>query len=152
MIKGCKRKCTRKNYFLKSYLYQLQLFSETRYIYFHTYWFFIEQKIIKTLFSCIKYYNYTLLKISLIEKECTLNVPISFPAMGTYKHVVRVRSARLIGTELARFYSELNENQKAVLQDALQTYSSEGFYMDSVKTLPSSRVSTGSRWQNESSS
>ncbi|XP_001606511.2 trafficking protein particle complex subunit 10 isoform X1 [Nasonia vitripennis] len=50
-------------------------------------------------------------------------------AMGTYKHVGRIRSARLIGKELAHFYSELNENQKAVvfLLDALQTYSSEGW-------------------------
>jgi hypothetical protein len=49
--------------------------------------------------------------------------------MGTYKHVGRIRSARLIGKELARFYSELNENQKAVafLLDALQTYTSEGW-------------------------
>ncbi|XP_014219385.1 trafficking protein particle complex subunit 10 isoform X2 [Copidosoma floridanum] len=50
-------------------------------------------------------------------------------AMGTYKHVKRNRSARLIGKELARFYSDLNENQKAVvfLLDALQTYTSEGW-------------------------
>ncbi|KAJ8679613.1 hypothetical protein QAD02_015400 [Eretmocerus hayati] len=50
-------------------------------------------------------------------------------AMGTYKHVKRIRSARMIGKELAQFYSEMNENQKAVvfLLDALQTYSSEGW-------------------------
>ena len=49
--------------------------------------------------------------------------------MGTYKHVGRIRSARLIGKKLARFYSELDENQKAVvfLLDALTTYSSEGW-------------------------
>ncbi|XP_050448380.1 trafficking protein particle complex subunit 10 [Cataglyphis hispanica] len=50
-------------------------------------------------------------------------------AMGTYKHVGRIRSARLIGKELARFYSELGENQKAVafLSDALKTYADEGW-------------------------
>ncbi|EZA55391.1 Trafficking protein particle complex subunit [Ooceraea biroi] len=50
-------------------------------------------------------------------------------AMGTYKHVGRIRSARLIGKELARFYSELGENQKAVafLSDALKTYMDEGW-------------------------
>lgn len=49
--------------------------------------------------------------------------------MGTFKHVNRIRSARMIGKELARFYSDMNENQKAVvfLLDALQTYSSEGW-------------------------
>ncbi|XP_047359612.1 trafficking protein particle complex subunit 10 isoform X1 [Vespa velutina] len=50
-------------------------------------------------------------------------------AMGTYKHVGRIRSARLIGKELARFYGELGENQKAVafLSDALKTYMDEGW-------------------------
>nr|XP_033340136.1 trafficking protein particle complex subunit 10 [Megalopta genalis] len=50
-------------------------------------------------------------------------------AMGTYKHVGRIRSARLIGTELAQFYCELGENQKAVafLLDALKTYTDEGW-------------------------
>ncbi|KZC10834.1 Trafficking protein particle complex subunit 10 [Dufourea novaeangliae] len=50
-------------------------------------------------------------------------------AMGTYKHVGRIRSARLIGKELAQFYSELGENPKAVafLLDALKTYTDEGW-------------------------
>lgn len=50
-------------------------------------------------------------------------------AMGTYKHVGRIRSARFIGRELARFYGELGENQKAVafLLDALNTYVDEGW-------------------------
>lgn len=45
-------------------------------------------------------------------------------AMGTYKHVGRIRCARLIGRELAYFYGELGENQKAVafLLDTLKTY------------------------------
>ena len=50
-------------------------------------------------------------------------------AMGTYKHVGRIRSARFIGRELARFYADLGENQKAVafLSDALKTYMDEGW-------------------------
>ncbi|XP_018396820.1 PREDICTED: trafficking protein particle complex subunit 10 [Cyphomyrmex costatus] len=57
-------------------------------------------------------------------------------AMGTYKHVGRIRSARLIGKELARFYSELGENQKAVafLSDALKTYMDEGWHHLAVQT------------------
>ncbi|KYM88375.1 Trafficking protein particle complex subunit 10 [Atta colombica] len=57
-------------------------------------------------------------------------------AMGTYKHVGRIRSARLIGKELARFYSELGENQKAVafLSDALKTYMEEGWHHLAVQT------------------
>ncbi|XP_011300007.1 trafficking protein particle complex subunit 10 isoform X2 [Fopius arisanus] len=48
-------------------------------------------------------------------------------AMGTYKHVGRIRSARFIGKELAKFYGDLGENQKAVafLLDALNTYVDE---------------------------
>lgn len=57
-------------------------------------------------------------------------------AMGTYKHVGRIRSARLIGKELARFYSELGENQKAVafLSDALKTYMDEGWNQLAAQT------------------
>ncbi|XP_066584764.1 trafficking protein particle complex subunit 10 isoform X2 [Prorops nasuta] len=57
-------------------------------------------------------------------------------AMGTYKHVNRIRSARLIGKELAHFYSELHENQKSVvfLSDALKMYSDEGWHHLVVQT------------------
>lgn len=57
-------------------------------------------------------------------------------AMGTYKHVGRIRSARLIGKELAQFYSELGENQKAVafLSDALKTYTDEGWHHLAAQT------------------
>ncbi|XP_024942928.1 trafficking protein particle complex subunit 10 isoform X2 [Cephus cinctus] len=57
-------------------------------------------------------------------------------AMGTYKHVGRIRSARLIGKELARFYSELGEFHKAVifLSDALKTYTDEGWYHLAAQT------------------
>ena len=57
-------------------------------------------------------------------------------AMGTYKHIGRIRSARLIGKDLAHFYSELGENQKAVafLSDALQTYTDEGWSPLAIQT------------------
>ncbi|CAG4959637.1 unnamed protein product [Colias eurytheme] len=45
-------------------------------------------------------------------------------AMGTYKHIGRLRFARQIGRDLAAFYSELGETSKAVvfLVDALRSY------------------------------
>ncbi|CAB0028461.1 unnamed protein product [Trichogramma brassicae] len=57
-------------------------------------------------------------------------------AMGTYKHVNRIRSARLIGKELSRFYNDLGEHQKAVafLLDALQTYTAEGWSQLAAET------------------
>lgn len=57
-------------------------------------------------------------------------------AMGTYKHVGRIRSARLIGKELARFYSELGEYQKAAafLSDALKTYLDEDWLRLAAQT------------------
>lgn len=50
-------------------------------------------------------------------------------AMGTYKHIGRLRFARLIGRELASFYSELGETSKAVvfLMDALRSYEEQGW-------------------------
>lgn len=50
-------------------------------------------------------------------------------AMGTYKHVGRLRSARLVGRELASFYKLLGETQKAAafLSDALKTFEQEGW-------------------------
>ncbi|XP_047986629.1 trafficking protein particle complex subunit 10 [Leguminivora glycinivorella] len=50
-------------------------------------------------------------------------------AMGTYKHIGRLRFARLIGRDLAAFYSELGETQKAVvfLMDALRSYEEQGW-------------------------
>ncbi|KAG8041690.1 hypothetical protein G9C98_006985 [Cotesia typhae] len=57
-------------------------------------------------------------------------------AMGTYKHIGRIRSARYIGKELAQFYSSLDENQTAVtfLLDALKTYTDEGWNLLALKT------------------
>ncbi|XP_013186203.2 trafficking protein particle complex subunit 10 isoform X2 [Amyelois transitella] len=50
-------------------------------------------------------------------------------AMGTYKHIGRLRFARLIGRDLAAFYSELGETGKAVvfLMDALRSYEEQGW-------------------------
>ncbi|VVD05938.1 unnamed protein product [Leptidea sinapis] len=50
-------------------------------------------------------------------------------AMGTYKHIGRLRFARQIGRDLAAFYSELGETSKAVvfLVDALRSYEEQGW-------------------------
>jgi hypothetical protein len=49
--------------------------------------------------------------------------------MGTYKHIGRIRSARLIGRDLAAFYLQLGEMQKAAvfLSDALKTFEEENW-------------------------
>lgn len=49
--------------------------------------------------------------------------------MGTYKHVGRLRCARLVGRELASFYTQLGELQKAAafLGDALRTFEKDGW-------------------------
>lgn len=49
--------------------------------------------------------------------------------MGTYKHIGRLRCARLVGRELASFYMLLGEIQKsaAFLSDALRTFEQDGW-------------------------
>lgn len=49
--------------------------------------------------------------------------------MGTYKHIGRIRSARMIGRDLAEFYLQLGEMQKAAvfLADALKTFEEENW-------------------------
>lgn len=49
--------------------------------------------------------------------------------MGTYKHIGRLRSARLIGRDLASFYLLLGETQKAAafLGDALKTFEQDNW-------------------------
>lgn len=49
--------------------------------------------------------------------------------MGTFKHCGRLRSARMIGRDLARFYVQLNQPQKAVsfLIDLLRGYQEENW-------------------------
>ncbi|XP_041353835.1 trafficking protein particle complex subunit 10-like isoform X2 [Gigantopelta aegis] len=50
-------------------------------------------------------------------------------AMGTYKHIGRFRSSRIIGRDLADFYIKMNELQKAetFLQDTIKMYQQEGW-------------------------
>lgn len=50
--------------------------------------------------------------------------------MGTYKHIGRLRSARLVGRELASFYMLLGETQKAAsfLADALTIFEQDGWH------------------------
>ncbi|XP_018494809.2 trafficking protein particle complex subunit 10 [Galendromus occidentalis] len=57
-------------------------------------------------------------------------------AMGTFKHVGRLRSARLIGKDLAEFYLEKDEPQMAVqfLQDLLKMYLMEQWVPLAVET------------------
>lgn len=57
-------------------------------------------------------------------------------AMGTYKHVGRLRSARLVGRELASFYKLLGETQKAAifLGDALKTFEQENWHELAAQT------------------
>ena len=49
--------------------------------------------------------------------------------MGTFKHCGRLRSARLIGRDLSRFYLQLNEPQKSIsfLLDLLRGYQEENW-------------------------
>lgn len=49
--------------------------------------------------------------------------------MGTYKHIGHLRSARLIGREVASFYMLLGETQKAAafLGDVLRTFEQDGW-------------------------
>ncbi|KAL8586604.1 hypothetical protein ACOMHN_040112 [Nucella lapillus] len=51
-------------------------------------------------------------------------------AMGTYKHISRFRSSRKIGRELASFYMNIGEPQKAeaFLLDAVKMYRQEGWH------------------------
>ncbi|XP_049817550.1 trafficking protein particle complex subunit 10 isoform X3 [Aethina tumida] len=51
-------------------------------------------------------------------------------AMGTYKHIGRLRSARLVGRDVAAFYMLLGESQKAAafLGDLLRTFEQDGWH------------------------
>ncbi|KAL3287860.1 hypothetical protein HHI36_002317 [Cryptolaemus montrouzieri] len=57
-------------------------------------------------------------------------------AMGTYKHTGRVRSARLIGREVAAFYMLLGETQKtaAFLSDASRLFRQDGWLEVAAQT------------------
>ncbi|CAH1229508.1 TRAPPC10 [Branchiostoma lanceolatum] len=57
-------------------------------------------------------------------------------AMGTYKHIGRIRSARRIGKDLAAFYMMLGDARKAesFLSDALKMYQREGWGLLATNT------------------
>ncbi|XP_034946157.1 trafficking protein particle complex subunit 10 isoform X2 [Chelonus insularis] len=57
-------------------------------------------------------------------------------AMGTYKHIGRLRSAKYIGIKLAKFHSHMEEDQIAAtfLLEALKTYIDEGWKQLAVET------------------
>ncbi|XP_021932391.1 trafficking protein particle complex subunit 10 isoform X2 [Zootermopsis nevadensis] len=57
-------------------------------------------------------------------------------AMGTFKHIGRIRSARMIGRDLAAFYLQLGEMQKAAvfLTDALKTFEEENWRQLAIET------------------
>ncbi|EDV48965.1 trafficking protein particle complex subunit 10 isoform X2 [Drosophila erecta] len=58
-------------------------------------------------------------------------------AISTYKHVTRLRSARLVGLDLGNFYCSLNEPHKAVgfFTDLLRELKAENWHMLSSQTL-----------------
>ena len=57
-------------------------------------------------------------------------------AISTYKHIGRIRSARLIGRDLASFYVKIGEPQKAsnFLADQLKTFIEEGWPLLTAQT------------------
>ncbi|CAG9863619.1 unnamed protein product [Phyllotreta striolata] len=71
------------------------------------------------------------LKIALCSKEAfnKMYLELAELAMGTYKHIGRLRSARLVGRELASFYMLVGETQKAAafLSDVLKTFEQDGW-------------------------
>lgn len=58
-------------------------------------------------------------------------------AISTYKHVTRLRSARLVGLDLGKFYCALNEPHKAVgfFTDLLRELKAENWHTLSSQTL-----------------
>ena len=66
-----------------------------------------------------------------------LYLELSELAISTYKHVSRLRSARLVGLDLGNFYITLNEPQKAVVffTDLLRELKSENWTFLASQTL-----------------
>ncbi|XP_058822162.1 trafficking protein particle complex subunit 10 [Topomyia yanbarensis] len=66
-----------------------------------------------------------------------LYLELSELAISTYKHVSRLRSARLVGLDLGSFYITLNEPQKAVgfFTDLLRELKSENWHYLASQTL-----------------
>lgn len=61
---------------------------------------------------------------------------LSEVAISTYKHIGRIRSARLIGRDLANFYMAQGEPQKAAtfLTDQLTVFLEEGWQLLATQT------------------
>uniref|UniRef100_A0A6P7FLM5 Trafficking protein particle complex subunit 10 isoform X1 n=1 Tax=Diabrotica virgifera virgifera TaxID=50390 RepID=A0A6P7FLM5_DIAVI len=78
------------------------------------------------------------LKISLCSQEAFNKTYLELAelAMGTYKHIGRLRSARLVGRELSSFYMLLGETQKAAafLSDLLRTFEQDGWHELAAQT------------------
>ncbi|XP_040580645.1 trafficking protein particle complex subunit 10 [Lepeophtheirus salmonis] len=78
------------------------------------------------------------LKEALSSKEAFRKyyLELSELAISTYKHINRIRSARLVGLDLALFYIEAKQTYLAstFLQDALKSYKSEGWELASKET------------------
>ncbi|XP_054722855.1 LOW QUALITY PROTEIN: trafficking protein particle complex subunit 10-like [Uloborus diversus] len=71
------------------------------------------------------------LRAALSSKDTYLKhyLELSELTMGTFKHNRRIRTARLIGRDLAQFYMKMKQPQKAVsfLSDLLKTYREENW-------------------------
>ena len=75
-------------------------------------------------------FMFILVCASLYIKKCYfISQELAELAMGTYKHIGRIRSARMIGRDLAEFYLQLGEMPKAAvfLADALKTFEEENW-------------------------
>jgi tetratricopeptide (TPR) repeat protein len=70
------------------------------------------------------------------QKSHYISQELAELAMGTYKHIGRIRSARMIGRDLAAFYLQLGEMQKAAvfLADALKTFEEENWRQLAIQT------------------
>lgn len=71
-----------------------------------------------------------------LEKFFFLLQDLSEVAISTYKHIGRIRSARLIGRDLAKFYMAQGEPQKAAtfLTDQLTMFLEEGWQVLATQT------------------
>ncbi|KAL1131835.1 hypothetical protein AAG570_011446 [Ranatra chinensis] len=65
---------------------------------------------------------------------CKQYLELSELAMGTYKHIGRMRCARSVGHDLAKFYRTIGDTQTAItfLQNALHCYEHDGWKQLSV--------------------
>ena len=64
-----------------------------------------------------------------IKKHYFISHELAELAMGTYKKIGRIQSARMTGRDLAEFYLQLGEMQKAAvfLADGLKSFEEENW-------------------------